>query len=247
VHGKPGGRKWRYFGDRRIFGVGPVGGMTGRSQGWSPGGHSSRPSRLPDSIGRCQASAVAQDDRQRQPRAMPSGRTVPRSGWGADTASRRPRPRRAYGHGSTPRAALRRRPPRNPSSMTRPPPGLVRQVLGAISEFDKAMTVAKLRGARERKRRDTGKCEGRKSHAERNPELVARRTHTCTRGWGGGTSPRGSGASYDLPHAYQAQLCQMAGALVAQSPAQCDEIARDYPCRHPRAAVLYHRCDQLPP
>ena len=50
---------------------------------------------------------------------------------------------------------------------------LVRQVLGAISEFDKAMTVAKLRGARERKRRDTGKCEGRKSHAEVNPELVA--------------------------------------------------------------------------
>src|SRR5262249_29431099 len=35
------------------------------------------------------------------------------------------------------------------------------------------MTVAKLRGARERKRREGGKCEGRKSHAERNPELVA--------------------------------------------------------------------------
>lgn len=50
---------------------------------------------------------------------------------------------------------------------------LVRQVLGAISEFDKAMTVAKLRGARERKRRENGKCEGRKSHAELNPELVA--------------------------------------------------------------------------
>jgi len=50
---------------------------------------------------------------------------------------------------------------------------LVRQVLGAISEFDKDMTVAKLRGARERKRRDVGKCEGRKSHAETNPELVA--------------------------------------------------------------------------
>jgi DNA invertase Pin-like site-specific DNA recombinase len=56
---------------------------------------------------------------------------------------------------------------------------LVRQVLGAISEFDKAMTVAKLRGARERKRREAGKCEGRKSHAERNPELVvlAKRLH----------------------------------------------------------------------
>jgi hypothetical protein len=33
--------------------------------------------------------------------------------------------------------------------------------------------IAKLRGARERKRREAGKCEGRKSHAERNPELVA--------------------------------------------------------------------------
>ena len=29
------------------------------------------------------------------------------------------------------------------------------------------------RGARERKRREAGKCEGRKSHAERSPELVA--------------------------------------------------------------------------
>jgi DNA invertase Pin-like site-specific DNA recombinase len=63
----------------------------------------------------------------------------------------------------------------NPSSFIddTPTAKLVRQVLGAISEFDKAMTVAKLRGARERKRREAGKCEGRKSHAERNPELVA--------------------------------------------------------------------------
>jgi hypothetical protein len=49
----------------------------------------------------------------------------------------------------------------------------VRQVLGAIAEFDKAITVAKLRGARERKRAANGKCEGRKSHAERSPKLVA--------------------------------------------------------------------------
>jgi DNA invertase Pin-like site-specific DNA recombinase len=63
----------------------------------------------------------------------------------------------------------------NPASFIdeTPTAKLVRQVLGAISEFDKAMTVAKLRGARERKRREVGKCEGRKSHAERNPELVA--------------------------------------------------------------------------
>jgi DNA invertase Pin-like site-specific DNA recombinase len=32
---------------------------------------------------------------------------------------------------------------------------LVRQVLGAIAQFDKAMTVSKLRGARERTRRET--------------------------------------------------------------------------------------------
>ena len=51
---------------------------------------------------------------------------------------------------------------------------LIRQILGAVSEFDKAMTVAKLKGARERKRAHTGqKVEGRKNHAELHPELVA--------------------------------------------------------------------------
>ena len=50
---------------------------------------------------------------------------------------------------------------------------LIRQILGAVAQFDKAMTVAKLRGARERKRRKTGeKVEGRKSYAEVNPEMV---------------------------------------------------------------------------
>ena len=50
---------------------------------------------------------------------------------------------------------------------------LIRQILGAVAQFDKAMTVAKLRGARERKRRKTGlKVEGRKSYAEANPKLV---------------------------------------------------------------------------
>ena len=41
-----------------------------------------------------------------------------------------------------------------------------------LGEFDKAITVAKLRGARERKRRETGKCEGRKSIAETQPDVV---------------------------------------------------------------------------
>ena len=49
---------------------------------------------------------------------------------------------------------------------------LVPQVLGAIAEFDKAMTVAKLRGARDRKRRANGRCEGRKSLTEVYPGVV---------------------------------------------------------------------------
>jgi DNA invertase Pin-like site-specific DNA recombinase len=50
----------------------------------------------------------------------------------------------------------------------------VRQVLGAVAELDKAMTVAKLRGARERKRQSgIGRWTGRKSHAELHPQIVA--------------------------------------------------------------------------
>ena len=50
---------------------------------------------------------------------------------------------------------------------------LVRQVLGAIAQFEKAGLVAKLAAARKRKRVATGKCEGRKSLAETRPEVVA--------------------------------------------------------------------------
>ena len=41
------------------------------------------------------------------------------------------------------------------------------------SAFLKATTVAKLAAARKRKRMATGKCEGRKSLAETNPDAVA--------------------------------------------------------------------------
>ena len=50
---------------------------------------------------------------------------------------------------------------------------LVRQVLGAISEFEKTSLVAKLKAARDRKREATGKCGGRKRYKERSPEMVA--------------------------------------------------------------------------
>jgi DNA invertase Pin-like site-specific DNA recombinase len=49
---------------------------------------------------------------------------------------------------------------------------LIRQVLGAIAEYDKEMTVVKLRVARERKRARDGRCEGPKPIEEENPELL---------------------------------------------------------------------------
>jgi DNA invertase Pin-like site-specific DNA recombinase len=51
---------------------------------------------------------------------------------------------------------------------------LIRQLLGAVSQFEKAMLVAKLRGARERKARLLGvkTITGRKSVAELAPEAV---------------------------------------------------------------------------
>ena len=49
----------------------------------------------------------------------------------------------------------------------------MRQVLGAVAEFEKTSLVSKLKAARERKKAETGKCGGRKTHAERAPEVVA--------------------------------------------------------------------------
>ena len=53
--------------------------------------------------------------------------------------------------------------------------------LARVSEFDKAMIVAKLKGARDRARRAQGKCEGRKAYAEREggQELVDRFHESC--------------------------------------------------------------------
>ena len=50
---------------------------------------------------------------------------------------------------------------------------MIRQILGSVSQFEKAMLVAKLRGARDRKKAATGKCGGRKTYFERAPEMVA--------------------------------------------------------------------------
>lgn len=49
--------------------------------------------------------------------------------------------------------------PDDPDAATRT---LIRQVLGAVAQYDKTVTVWKLRAARQRIRRRTGRCEGRK-------------------------------------------------------------------------------------
>src|SRR6266702_5926104 len=56
---------------------------------------------------------------------------------------------------------------------------MMRQIAGSFAQYEKTRLVTKLRGARERIREAAGKCEGRKSYAERDPELVraAKRLH----------------------------------------------------------------------
>lgn len=53
---------------------------------------------------------------------------------------------------------------------------LIRQVLGAVAQFEKSVIVSKLKAARVRKRRATGRCEGRKPFGARQGEadVVAR-------------------------------------------------------------------------
>ena len=50
---------------------------------------------------------------------------------------------------------------------------MMRQIAGSFHEYEKARLVAKLKAARDRKRAIGTKVEGRKSHAELNPEMVA--------------------------------------------------------------------------
>lgn len=54
-----------------------------------------------------------------------------------------------------------------------PTQDLVRQILGAVAQFEKANLVAKLKAARDRKSREEGRrIEGRKGYTTTNPEMV---------------------------------------------------------------------------
>jgi len=47
---------------------------------------------------------------------------------------------------------------------------MLRQIVGAVSQFDKTSIVIKMRAARERKRMETGRCEGDKPYGEKPAE-----------------------------------------------------------------------------
>src|SRR6266849_6449371 len=49
---------------------------------------------------------------------------------------------------------------------------LMRQLMGAVAQYDKSQIVLKLRGARMRKRAREGRCEGRKPYGEFQGELA---------------------------------------------------------------------------
>jgi DNA invertase Pin-like site-specific DNA recombinase len=103
---------------------------------------------------------------------------------------------------------------------------LVRQVLGAIAEFDKAMTVAKLPGARERKRKAAGKCEGRKSLAELHPTVVREAKRL------GRANPK-TGARHSLRR-IAAELTKIGEALAAAGMPRANVAASAYFARNGR-------------
>jgi DNA invertase Pin-like site-specific DNA recombinase len=63
---------------------------------------------------------------------------------------------------------------------------LMRQLMGAVAQYDKAQIVAKLRGARMRKRAKAGRCEGRKpyGHYEGEQAIIDRMNELRATGMG---------------------------------------------------------------
>jgi hypothetical protein len=98
---------------------------------------------------------------------------------------------------------------------------LAHQVLGAIAEFDRAMTVAKLRGARERKRKANGKCEGRKAFAE-----MKSHQHVVLGQAPGACQPEDWRAA--LADKTAAELVKMGETLVATAAPGAREAAQAY-------------------
>jgi DNA invertase Pin-like site-specific DNA recombinase len=104
---------------------------------------------------------------------------------------------------------------------------LVRQVLGAIAQFEKASLVAKLKAARDRKRDAQGKCEGRKSILERNSAIVAlakalaREKHRSLREIAGELARRGHLSEQGTPFSPMvvSRMLRVSDAAIAASAA----------------------------
>lgn len=60
---------------------------------------------------------------------------------------------------------------------------MMRQIMGAVAQYDKAQIVAKLRGARERVKAATGKCEGKKGYGEHPAIPEEKKTLAWMRQW----------------------------------------------------------------
>ena len=62
---------------------------------------------------------------------------------------------------------------------------LLRQMMGAFHQYEKTMIVSKLRGARQRKKAATGRCEGRKPYGELpgEAEVLGRMRELRTQEW----------------------------------------------------------------
>jgi len=85
----------------------------------------------------------------------------------------------------------------------------MRQIAGTFAQLEKARLVAKLKAARDRKKAETGKCGGRKSYAEGQPETVAlaRQLHAAGMSYrkiSAALAEQGHVTRYGKPHAASA-------------------------------------------
>jgi hypothetical protein len=116
---------------------------------------------------------------------------------------------------------------------------LVRQVLGAIAQFDKARTVAKLAAARKRTRESDGRCEGRSLLVRPGPRWLLSLTGCADAAPKVGNYPcvalRMNSSAWLSQRAWQALCCQVCSKhvvttwqLVAGASAQASSA--DSPC-----------------
>ena len=86
---------------------------------------------------------------------------------------------------------------------------LIRQILGAFSQYERAMIVLKLRGARQRMRAKVGHCEGRKPYGTRpGEEQVVKRIRELRKGLLAGENNRHNKSRIEASDRKEILLCQ---------------------------------------